>query len=80
MRFIFLCQEMMYHFHHCRQIALLLEITRTHIDQVKQFIRIYQVKITGKCQAFTRHQIAFDKGVTEFNIVFALCSIPEMSE
>ena len=66
---------MVQYFQHRCQIALFLKNPGVHINEIKQFIGIYQVKISCQCQVFSRHQIAFDKGVTKFYIILTLGTI-----
>ena len=71
---------MMDHFHHGRQVALLLKFSGLNIYQCKKFIGIYQIEIACQCKISGGNGISFDKGMAEFNIVFALGAIAQMAQ
>ena len=71
---------MIEHFHHGSQVALFLEFTRVHVDQLKKLVGIHQVEISCQGQVARRDGVALDKGVAEFNIIFSLCSIAQVAE
>src|SRR5688572_26452050 len=78
--FIFLYQEMMNHFHHCRKVTLTLKNTWVNIDQAEKLLCIYKVEISGKCKVSRLNCISLNEGVAEFHIVFSLCTVPEVTE
>ena len=70
----------MHHFHHRSQITLLLKITRVDSNHVEKLFCIDQVEITSQCQIPCRNNIPFDKGMTEFDVIFSLCTIAKVTK
>src|SRR5437773_4964460 len=71
---IFIHQEVVDHFHHCRQVALFLKFARVNIDQSEEFISIYKIKIPCKSKIAGRNCVSFYKRMTKLSVIFSLCS------
>ena len=71
---------MMDHFHHGCQVTLLLKFSRFNIDQGKEFIRIHQIEITCQRKVAGGDRISLYERMAEFDIVFSLSTIPEMTQ
>src|SRR5688572_30631284 len=67
-------------FHHCGQVALFLKFTWIYINQSKKLIRINKVEVSGEGKVSCRNGMTFYKRMTEFNIISALSTVPEMAE
>jgi hypothetical protein len=68
------------HFHHGREVALLLEFARIDPDEIEKLIRIDEVEIAGQGKVAGGDGISFDKGVAKFGEVLSPRAIAEVTK